>query len=71
MVWRFIGIGWYVPLCLVLGAFVGYKLDGKLDTAPMLAVVGLTLGLMIAFIGIYLLIKPLRKEEQRKGKGKG
>ena len=70
MAWRLVGIGWYIPLCLVLGAFAGYKLDEKFDTSPWLAFVGLTVGLVIALVGVYLMVLPLLKEEQRKDKDK-
>ena len=70
MAWRLLGIGWYIPLCLVLGAFVGYKLDEKFDTAPWLALVGVTVGLFLALFGFYQMAKPLLNEDEDKDKVK-
>ena len=48
----------------------GYWLDTKLDNAfPVFALVGLTLGLVVAFYGVYRIVRPLMKEEQKKDKG--
>ena len=70
MAWRLLGIGWYVPLCLVAGAFIGYKLDERFHTSPWLAFVGVTLGLFVAFLGIYVMVRPLMKEDKVKDKEK-
>jgi F0F1-type ATP synthase assembly protein I len=71
MAWRLVGIGWYVPLCLVSGAFIGYKLDERFDTSPWLAFAGVTVGLVVALLGIYIMIRPLLKEEdERKDKNR-
>ena len=70
MAWRFVGIGWYIPLCLILGALGGYKLDEKFDTSPWLSLVGVTVGLAIALLGLYLMIRPLLNEDERKDNDK-
>ena len=66
MAWRLLGIGWYIPFCLLLGAFLGYKLDEKFDTGIALTLVGLTLGLVFAFIGVFRIVQPLMNEEGKK-----
>jgi len=55
---RFIGIGWYVALCIVLGAVLGLWLDRKLETVPWLAIGGIILGTFIAFFGLYQMLRP-------------
>ena len=55
---RFIGIGWYVALCIVLGAVLGRWLDQKLHTAPWLAIGGIILGTFFAFFGLYQMLRP-------------
>ncbi len=55
---RFIGIGWYVALCIVLGAVLGLWLDRKLHTAPWLAIGGIILGTFFAFFGLYQMLRP-------------
>lgn len=70
MAWRLVGIGWYVPLCLVAGAFIGYKLDERFNTGPWLAFTGVTIGLVVALLGIYIMMRPLLKEDDRKDKNR-
>ncbi len=53
---RLIGIGWYVAVCIVLGVVGGVFLDRALDTAPWLAMLGLSLGLVSAFYGAYRML---------------
>ena len=68
MAWRMLGIGWYIALCLVLGAFIGYKLDEKYGTAPWIAFAGVTVGLAVALVGAFSMILPLMREGQREDK---
>jgi len=55
---RLIGVGWYIGGCIVLGVFAGLWLDNKFNTKPILVIVGLILGLIIAFYGVYRMILP-------------
>ena len=68
---RMIGIGWYIAFCLLGGAVGGYFLDRHLDTLPLFTIVLLTVGLFVAFYGVYRIVRPLMKEEQKKAKGEG
>lgn len=49
---RYIGLGWYVALCLVAGVLLGLWADGWLGTQPLFLLVGLFLGLAGAFFGL-------------------
>jgi F0F1-type ATP synthase assembly protein I len=60
---RFIGVGWYVGSCIVLGVFGGLWLDKKFNTRPVLVLVGLLLGLVVAFYGMYRMLLPLIKNK--------
>ena len=53
---RLVGIGWYVALCIALGVGGGVWLDRRFDLSPVLTVVGLFLGLGLAFYGGYLML---------------
>jgi ATP synthase protein I len=53
---RLIGIGWYFAVCIVLGIVGGVLLDRALETAPWLTLVGLFLGLGLAFYGGYRML---------------
>jgi len=53
---RLVGIGWYVALCIVFGVWLGVWLDGKFDTSPIITLIGLFLGLFVAFWGGYRML---------------
>ena len=53
---QFIGIGWYISLTILGGVLLGRWLDSKLGTEPLLLVLGLFLGLFVAFLGAYRMI---------------
>jgi hypothetical protein len=59
---RLVGIGWYIGLCIVFGVLGGLWLDNKLGTSVIFTLVGLFLGLGLAFAGTYQLLLPLMKE---------
>ena len=64
MVWwavalRLTGLGWYVALCIVAGVLIGIALDKAAGTAPWLLLVGVVLGSVAAFWGVYKLILPV------------
>jgi len=64
---RLIGIGWYFAVCIVVGVVGGYLLDQVAGTTPLLTMLGLLLGLAIAFYGGYrMLLEVLRPERDRK-----
>lgn len=66
---RLIGIGWYVGICIVLGVVGGLWLDSKLSTKPIFVIVGLMLGVILAFYGLYRMIRPTINKKQDKGEG--
>jgi hypothetical protein len=53
---RLMGLGFYVAACIVGGVFGGLQLDELLDTGRLFAVLGLFVGLAVAFAGGYLLL---------------
>lgn len=55
---QFLGIGWYIALCLLAGVGVGIWLDRQLESMPFLTLLGLGLGLLTAGYGTYKLLKP-------------
>jgi len=58
MALRVTGVGFYVGGSIVLGVFAGLWLDSKLNTAPILVIVGLLLGLVVAFYGVWKMLAP-------------
>ena len=65
---RLIGIGWYIGISIAGGIIGGVWLDRKLETSIVFTLVGLFLGLGVAFLGTYRMISPLLKEQQSKEK---
>lgn len=72
---RIAGIGWYVAFCIVAGILGGLWLDKKLETTPLFTLIGVVLGTVLAFYGIYRMVLPLVRDldsghdTNRKGKG--
>jgi ATP synthase protein I len=63
---RFIGVGWFVSLSILLGVWGGHWLDEKLGTTPVMAIAGLILGLVVAFYGVYRMLLPLMRNKRDK-----
>ena len=68
MALRVVGVGWYIGICIVLGVWGGLWLDSKLNTRPILVIVGLILGIVVAFYGVYRMILPNINKKRDKGK---
>ena len=59
MALRLTGLGWYVALCIVLGIWGGFLLDKKLGTLPLFFILGIILGSVTAFWGMYKMVLPV------------
>ena len=55
------GIGWFVGTAIALGAYGGFWLDRQFETAPVLTIVGLVLGVTTAFVGMFRLLSAIRR----------
>jgi uncharacterized membrane protein YfcA len=62
---RLIGVGWYIAVCIILGAVAGLWLDSKLDTS-LFWIIGLILGIVIAFYGVYRMLLPFTGNKRDK-----
>ena len=69
---RFVGIGWYIAICILLGflggRWLGQKLDGN-STEIIFTLLGVGLGLIVAFYGVYRMVKTIAANNQDKDKG--
>lgn len=63
------GVGFFIGGSIVLGVIAGRWLDGKLDSGSAWTIVGLILGIMVAFYGVYNMLLPLLKNKRNKGNG--
>ncbi|MEX2431185.1 MAG: AtpZ/AtpI family protein [Dehalococcoidia bacterium] len=50
---QFTGIGWYIAASIVGGTLAGVWLDGRAGTSPLFLLLGLLLGVVMAFYGTY------------------
>jgi len=64
---RLIGVGFYIGGSIVLGVVVGLWLDSRLNTEPILVIVGLILGIIVAFYGVYRMLLPFIGNKRDRG----
>ena len=58
---RLVGDGWYVGICIGVGAWAGLWADDLLELSPLLPLTGIAIGLVVALLGmIRMLIAVLR-----------
>ena len=62
---RLTGVGFFIGGSIALGVFAGFWADNKFDT-NFLWLVGLILGLVVAFYGVYQMLLPLLRSKQDK-----
>lgn len=56
---RLVGVGFFIGGSILGGVAAGLWLDGQFDTEPILVIVGLLFGIMVAFYGVYEMLLPL------------
>ena len=56
---RLAGVGFFIGGSIFLGVFAGQCLDIKLNSEPTWMIVGLLIGIVIAFYGVYRMLLPL------------
>lgn len=67
---RFAGIGWYIAACILLGALGGRWVGQQLDFSSsevIFTLLGLFLGLLMAFFGVYRMLKVIVSDKETKG----
>ena len=58
---RLVGVGWYVGICIGVGAWAGLWADDRVGLSPMLTLAGIAVGLVLALAGmIRMLMAVLR-----------
>ena len=53
---QLLGLGWFVSAAIVAGVIVGLLLDGWAGSSPAFLLLGLLLGLSVAFYGAYRMV---------------
>jgi F0F1-type ATP synthase assembly protein I len=62
---QLLGLGSYLAVCIAGGPIVGFYIDRWLDTRPVFTLVGLILGLLVAFVGSYRMITETMQDMER------
>lgn len=65
---RLLGVGFFIGGAIVAGVLGGFWLDNHLGTRPILTLVGLLVGLAVAFIGVYEMLLPLLRNSNNSNK---
>jgi len=60
------GVGFFIAGSIILGVVAGHWLDSKLSSEPIWTIVGLILGIVVAFYGVYRMILPLTRNKRNK-----
>ena len=70
--WFLFTVGWYVALSIVLPTLLGFWLDspGRFDTRPLYTLIGFFLGSVIAFYGLYRMLRQFYREQKEKEQDK-
>jgi F0F1-type ATP synthase assembly protein I len=53
-----LGVGFYISGVVILGVLGGRWLDGRFGSDPFWLIVGLVLGVVAAFCGVYAMLRP-------------
>ena len=64
---RLSGIGFWIGGCIAGGLFLGFWLADEIGIRPLFILLGLGLGLFVAFYGTYRMLLPLLGERKDKG----
>ena len=62
-----LGVGFFIAGSIILGVVGGRWLDIRFDSDPLWLIVGLLLGVTVAFYGVYTMLRPFLKNKQNKG----
>ena len=62
---RLVGVGFFIGGSITLGVFGGRWLDSKLDT-NLFWIIGLILGIVVAFYGVYQMLLPLMNNKRNR-----
>ena len=62
-----LGMGFYIAIAIVLGIWGGHWLDGKFNTGPLWLIIGLFLGIAVAVLGVFNMLKPFIESARKTG----
>ncbi len=56
---RLVGVGWFLAASVIIGIVAGLFLDEWLGTNLIFTLLGVLMGIAVAFYGLYQMVKPL------------
>jgi len=56
---RLVGVGWFLAASVIIGIVAGLFLDEWLGTKVIFTLLGVLVGITVAFYGLYQMVKPL------------
>jgi len=70
--WFLFNVGWYVAISIVLPTGIGYWVDRpeRLDSHPLFTLVGFGVGTVIAFYGLYRMLRQFGADQKAQEKEK-
>jgi hypothetical protein len=70
--WFLFTVGWFVALSVTIPTMIGFWLDspGRFDSRPLFTLIGFFLGTVIAFYGLYQMLRRFYREQKDQDKGK-
>ncbi|MBI4187389.1 MAG: AtpZ/AtpI family protein [Chloroflexi bacterium] len=66
---RLVGVGFFIGGSIIMGVLAGLWLDSRLNTTPVLLILGLLIGVVVAFYGVYRMLLPLLNNKRDKESG--
>jgi hypothetical protein len=69
--WFLFTVGWYVVLSLIIPTLIGVWLDSpeRFNARPLYTLIGFFLGSVIAFYGLYRMLRQFYREQTKNQKG--
>ena len=67
---QFMGLGWFIAIAILAGTIGGLLLDRWVGTSPLFLLLGLLLGVALAFYGTYRMTIAFMKGQENSGEGK-
>ena len=68
--WFLFNVGWYIALSVAIPTLIGWWLDrpDRFDSHPLYTLVGFGLGTVVAFYGLYRMLRQFYNEQKEKNK---
>jgi hypothetical protein len=70
--WFLFTVGWYVALSVAIPTMIGFWLDRpeRFDSRPLFTLIGFGLGTVIAFYGLYRMLRRFQMEQNEQEKNR-